>query len=47
MVSEDKGDCFECGYILSEADKERDRCPRCGRHYHDDLEDFDGSDEDE
>jgi len=41
-MDEDDGACYECGHVLTEAEKEQDKCARCGRHWHDDLEDYDG-----
>lgn len=38
-MEEDDGKCYECGFVLSEEDMDMDRCPRCLRHWHDDLED--------
>lgn len=40
MGDEENTRCYECQYPLSEEDIERDKCPKCGRHYHDDQEDY-------
>ncbi len=44
VVDDDR--CYTCSFVLSESDKERDKCPRCGRHFHDDLEDYEFDEED-
>ena len=38
----DDGKCLECGHALTEGEKEMDKCSKCGRHWHDDLEDYEG-----
>lgn len=42
----EKFDCYNCGSILSEGERERDKCDTCGRHYHDDMEDEEFEDDD-
>lgn len=44
-MDDDDGQCLECSHVLTEDEKIRDQCARCGRHWHDDLEDYDGEEE--
>ena len=39
--------CYECGHELSPDEQDRDQCRKCGRHFHDDLEDYDGEPEED
>ena len=32
--------CYECGKEITEKEKERDACSRCGCPYHDPMEDY-------
>jgi DNA-directed RNA polymerase subunit RPC12/RpoP len=42
----DDAKCYECGHVLTIAEQDRDKCSVCGRHYHDDMEDYKGGDDD-